>query len=95
MRQVEEYRRDPSVGLRVPPSRLWVFVREKIDLQTGVALPSLLLIGEVRRPDALTRWAVFSIAFCVGSIFYTLASHLVSRFYSVVIVEGDIRTFAG
>ena len=94
MRQIEEYRCDPGVGLRPPPSRLWVFVRTNIDLITGVALPLFLLILELFKPHPLTRWAVFFIAFYVGSIFYTLASHLALRVCSIVIVQGDILNFA-
>jgi hypothetical protein len=94
MRQVERSRRDPSVDVRPPPSRIWLLFTTNIDLITGVALPTLLLILEVRSREPLTRWAVFLIASYVGLIFYTLASHFIWKLFLIVALIGDLQSFS-
>jgi hypothetical protein len=55
IRQIEEFKRDPSVGLRPPPSRLWAFVKRHRDAILIIGIPTLLLIRTLTRTEPITK----------------------------------------
>jgi hypothetical protein len=79
MRQIEEFRRDPSVGLRPPPSRFWAFLKLHRLILVGVGLPALCPAGELSLTGPVTRLTVLAIT-----------SNVSAMLYSVLVVD-DIR----
>ncbi len=84
IRQIEEFRRDPSLGLRPPPSRFWAFVKRHSLAIMGTVIPTYLLIFTLVHKEPITKWTIFVIAFCIGAIMLTLVLALFQRLLGVV-----------
>ena len=84
MRQIEQFRRDSSLGLRPPPSRFWAFVKRHRGLIITISLPSLLLIQTLRQTEPITKWTIFVIAYCIGSIMFALVLGLLHKLLGLV-----------
>jgi hypothetical protein len=69
MRQIELYKKDSSVGLIPPPSKLTYFVKSKADTILGIGLPAISLIRVLTYEQPLTRWDAFIISLNVAMIF--------------------------
>jgi hypothetical protein len=61
IRQIEAYKKDPSVGLVPPPNPLRAFVRRHYLFIAGVG-NAIALFFEVLSPAAITRFTVLTIA---------------------------------
>jgi hypothetical protein len=91
MRQIEEFRRDPSVGLRPPPSRFWAFLKLHRLMLVGVGLPALALIGELSLTGPITRWTVLAITGNVSAMLFAVMTQLTSRILQFVKAIVDIQ----
>ena len=91
MRQNEEFRRDPSVGLHPPPSRFWAFLKLHRLMLVGVGLPALALTCELSLTGPITRWTVLAIAGNVAAMLYTLVVHDIRRILQLFQVMIDIQ----
>lgn len=80
MRQVEAFRRDPSVGL-VPPNPILNFLRIYwASLWTG-AYGVFLLIREFRDHGPVTRGSVLNIVLGVNFIIFAFVTYILDRIY--------------
>ncbi len=91
IRQIEEFRRDPSVGLRPPPSRFWVFVKMHRGVILGTGVPGILLCYYLGQTGPITRATVLVIAVCVASILFALVLDLVRRLLGVVEAIAELQ----
>ena len=71
-RQVEAFRRDPSVGLIPPPSPIWVAFKRHWLLIPTVGFPAAILLQMLRDTQPITRGTIAGIALCISSIIYAL-----------------------
>jgi hypothetical protein len=78
LRQLELYRKDPSVGMVPPPSFLTVFFKKNFDLLCGILLPTLSawLLVSGGKGTALTS---LLISLNIGSMLLTLVGRAFSR----------------
>lgn len=73
MRQIELFRRDPSVGVLPPPSPPVAFLKRHWDVILGIVFPILNIATFMIRNEPVTVLWVVIINFNVGCIVYTLA----------------------
>jgi hypothetical protein len=75
-RQIELYRRDPSVGLSPPPSPLWKFVKTNWEYFVLLGVAAFKLLSELFKTGPITRSDVFQIAFFIGLIFFVIGARI-------------------
>jgi len=68
MRQIEAFRRDPSVGLLPPPLPFVLFLKRRYALLIIVPIGVFNLIYELTRQTPVTRGSVFWIVLAVATI---------------------------
>ena len=83
MRQIEEFRRDPSAGLRLPPSRLWVLVKSYGPPLGLFGCPAYLLVAALVQKGPITRWTVFQVAYSIAAIMFGIILLLLMRIQEV------------
>ena len=79
LRQVEEFRRHPDVGLKPPPGRAWTLAK-RYALLAGVLGLLVLVVGMMfasRQP--VTLWSVLEMSATVAQFFSGLLLYLVLR----------------
>jgi len=82
-RQVEAYKRDPSVGLCPPPTWLWVVTARhgprlvRYCITYGASL--FLVISGLSKSGPATRWSVFLIAYGIGTLVLNLSLEITFR----------------
>jgi hypothetical protein len=77
IRQIEEYRRKPAVGLIAPPSPVWAFVKGNRAVLLGYGFPAVWLGYQLWLTSPVTRWTVLSMAASVGLLVFTFMAHLI------------------
>jgi hypothetical protein len=87
LRQIEAYRKDPSVGLTPPPSALWTFVSSRWKLLLTAGVPALLIGLQFYFKVPVTLTTVFLMALNMTSI---VAAFLLELIEKVVRVVGRI-----
>lgn len=65
IRQIELFKRDPTVGIMPPPSALNRSLKSRWDYIFGISGPLLILYFEFRSDEPITRFSVFTISACV------------------------------
>ena len=92
MRQIELYKRDPSVGLVPPPTFVTRFVKSKWDSILGYGGPGFGLAIELFNHAPLTRGSVFlislSVAFLLANFIMSIVFRLAER--TTTLIE-DLR----
>ena len=79
MRQIEQFRQEPNVGLTPPPSNLSSNLYSKRAIIIGVIIPTIILILEFVLPFPLTRLSVVTISMAVGLMILALLLHYLER----------------
>lgn len=81
MRQIELYRRDPSLGLVPPPGPAWTFVKWHYPMMIIVGVNVAALTIVLQQTGPVTRWTVLDISQHVGLILLALAGSLVVELF--------------
>lgn len=79
MRQIELYKKDPSVGLIPPPSALSRFVQSKLDNILGYGGPLVSLIITMFSEGPVTRIDAFLISFSVAIFVSNIVAQMLFR----------------
>ena len=81
MRQIELYRRDPTVGLIPPSNFLTRFVGSRWDSIIGFGAPSIGLIVELFDPAPVNRISVLLISISIAFLFLHFVMIIVFRLF--------------
>jgi hypothetical protein len=92
MRQVELFRRDPSVGVLPPPSPPVAFFKQYWDLILGVGVPILGMAFVMAKNEPATTLSAGLISYNIASIVYTL--YLRSERRLLAFIQGLLETDA-
>jgi hypothetical protein len=83
LRQIEEFRRDPTVGLQPPANPVWAWIKRRRDLLSFAAVGIPLLL-ELFRNGPVTRWTVFIVAFDLTVIGFMILMIVIQKIYETI-----------
>jgi len=96
MRQIELYKRDPSVGLVPPENALTRFVKSKWDTLLAFGGPIYILVSEAIKTTPPSRFSIYVVAFAMTLLVLNIVLSLIlrvqtrfhERFMSLAELEG-------
>ena len=84
LRQIEAYRRDPSVGLTPPPSPLWRFVTSRWKLLVVAGVPALVIALQIYFKAPVTISTVLLVSLNVTTIVVAVLLELIEGIVKVI-----------